>query len=289
MNFRHLHYFWMAARAGGVVKAGERLHTTPQTLSSQIKLLEERLGRPLFRREGRRLELTDDGRVALGYADEIFALGAELEEALRARRGTPRAPEFHVGVADSVPKSLAAQLLAPALALPAPVRPVVREGKFADLLADLAVHRLELVIADAPLPRQLSVKAFNHALGGTGVSFFAAPSLTAELAGRFPKCLDGAPLLLPGPGSALRAPLEEWLARHRVQPRIVGEFDDSALAKALGRHGHGVFVAPTVLRAEVCAQFDVQCLGAADGLTEQFYAISSQRRITHPEIGRAHV
>ena len=285
MNYKHLHYFWMAARSGGIARAGERLHTTPQTLSGQIKLLEERLGRRLFRRQGRELALTDDGRVALGYADEIFALGSELEAALRAPAGAERVAEFHVGVSDAVPKSLAAHLLQPALAAATPLRLIVREGKLEDLLATLAVHRLDLVLADAPLPRHLSVRAFNHPLGATGVSFFATEALRRQLGpGRFPKPLNGAPMLWPGAGSALRAPLEEWLARHRVQPRVVGEFDDSALAKAFGRAGHGVFTAPSVLREEVCAQFGVQWLGEAEGLAEQFYAISSQRRITHPGV-----
>ena len=176
MNFKHLHYFWVAARAGGVVRAGEQLHTTPQTLSGQIKLLEARLGRRLFRRAGRRLELTDDGRVALGYADQIFALGGELESAMRARRREgPLVIEFRVGVADSVAKTMAYRLLEPALRMAEPVRLVCHEWHFPDLLAELALHRLDLVIANEPLPSRISVKAFNHALGESTMSFFAVP------------------------------------------------------------------------------------------------------------------
>ena len=122
MNFKHLHYFWVAARAGGVVRAGEQLHTTPQTLSGQIKLLEERLGRQLFRKSGRKLELTEDGRVALGYADEIFHLGGALEAAMREKRDGPRVLDFRVGVADAVPKTMAYRLLEPALNMAEPVR-----------------------------------------------------------------------------------------------------------------------------------------------------------------------
>ena len=167
MNFKHLYYFWVAAKAGGIMRAGEQLHTTPQTLSGQIKLLEEWLGRKLFRKSGRQVELTEDGRVALGYADEIFALGAELETALRQARGGKRVLEFRVGVADSVAKSVAYRLLEPALSINEPVRLIGSEGKFPDLLAQLALHRLDLVIADEPLSKRVSVKAFNHPLGTT--------------------------------------------------------------------------------------------------------------------------
>jgi len=198
VNFKHLHYFWMAARAGGIVRAGEQLHTTPQTLSGQIKLLEDRLGRKLFRKAGRQLELTDDGRTALKYADEIFALGNELENALRRPRGADeRVLEFRVGVADSVAKSVAYRLLEPALNLTEPVRMVCHEWKYADLLAELALHRLDLVIANEPLSRRVSVKAFNHELGRTPMSFFAAPALMARLGGPFPRCLDGQPWCTP--------------------------------------------------------------------------------------------
>lgn len=283
MNFKHLHYFWMAARAGGIVRAGEQLHTTPQTLSGQIKLLEDRLGRKLFRKAGRQLELTDDGRTALKYADEIFALGSELENALRRPRGADeRVLEFRVGVADSVAKSVAYRLLEPALNLTEPVRMVCHEWKYADLLAELALHRLDLVIANEPLSRRVSVKAFNHELGRTPMSFFAAPALMARLGGPFPRCLDGQPLLVHSATSPVRQQLEAWLARERLAPRIVGEFDDGALMKAFGREGRGIFLAPTVLEGEVSAQYEVRVVGRSEELVEDFFAISVERRITHP-------
>lgn len=283
MNFKHLHYFWMAARAGGIVRAGEQLHTTPQTLSGQIKLLEDRLGRKLFRKAGRQLELTDDGRTALKYADEIFALGNELENALRRPRGADeRVLEFRVGVADSVAKSVAYRLLEPALNLTEPVRMVCHEWKYADLLAELALHRLDLVIANEPLSRRVSVKAFNHELGRTPMSFFAAPALMARLGGPFPHCLDGQPLLVHSATSPVRQQLEAWLARERLAPRIVGEFDDGALMKAFGREGRGIFLAPTVLEGEVSAQYEVRVVGRSEELVEDFFAISVERRITHP-------
>jgi LysR family transcriptional regulator, transcriptional activator of nhaA len=285
MNFKHLHYFWVTAKAGGVVRAGEQLHTTPQTLSSQIKLLEERLGRKLFRKSGRKLELTDDGRVALRYADDIFALGGEMEAALREQRSAgPQALEFRVGVADSVPKSVAYRLLEPAFHVPQPLRLICGEGKFPDLLAQLALHRVDLVIADEPLSQRLSVKAFNHALGQSPMSFFCAPTLKRGLKRGFPECLNDAPMLIQGAASPLRPQFEAWLVRHRLHPRVVGEFDDGALMKAFGREGRGVFMAPTVLEDETAEQYAVQCIGRSDELVESFFAISVERRITHPAV-----
>jgi LysR family transcriptional activator of nhaA len=285
INFKHLHYFWVAAKAGGVVRAGEQLHTTPQTLSGQIKLLEDRLGRRLFRKSGRKLELTDDGRVALGYADEIFGLGSELEAAMRERRsGGREVLEFRVGIEDAVAKSVAYRLLEPALALPQPVRLICTEGRFDDLLAQLALHRMDLVIADEPLPRRLAVKAYNHVLGSSAMSFFCAPDLARHLQGPFPACLNGAPMLIPGPTSTVRAQFDAWLTLHTLQPQIVGEFDDGALMKAFGRKGRGVFVSPSVVEEETCAQYGVQVVGRSNELVEQFYAISGERRITHPGV-----
>lgn len=283
MNFKHLHYFWVAARAGGVMRAGEQLHTTPQTLSSQIKLLEERLGRHLFKKVGRKLELTEDGRTALRFADEIFTLGGELETAMRERSTQGQeAIEFRVGVSDAVAKTVACRLLEPAFKLPGPVRLICHEWKFADLLAELALHRLDLVIANEPLSRRVSVKAFNHKLGSSTLSFFGAPALVSQMTGPFPRNLDGMPLLVQAAGSPVRQQLEVWLARRQVHPRIVGEFDDTALMKSFGREGRGLFVAPTILESELQAQYGVRVLGQSDELVEDFYAISVERRITHP-------
>ncbi len=282
MNFKHLHYFWVTAKAGGVMRAGEQLHTTPQTLSGQIKLLEEWLGRKLFRKSGRQLELTEDGRLALGYADQIFTLGSELETALRQARGGPRVLDFSVGVADSVAKSVAYRLLEPALSVPEPVRLICSEGKFPDLLAQLALHRLDLVIADEPMSRRISVKAFNHPLGSTAMSFFCAPSLKPQLRGEFPACLNDMPMLIQGASASIRQQLEGWLIRHQIRPRVIGEFDDGALMTAFGREGRGVFMAPSVLEAETVSQFGVDVIGRTDELVEEFFAVSVERRITHP-------
>lgn len=285
MNFKHLHYFWVAAKAGGVVRAGEQLHTTPQTLSAQIKLLEDRLGRRLFRKSGRQLELTDDGRVALRYADEIFALGGELETALREKRGTHEQQlELRVGIEDVVAKSVAYKLLEPALNIDEPLRLICVEGSFNDLMAQLALHRIDLVLADEPLTRKLSVKAFNHKLGSSTVTFFASPELAAKLRQPFPKCLDGAPMLVPGAGSSVRPQFDAWLERERLHPRVVGEFGDGALMKAFGRQGRGVFLSPSVVEEETVSQYGVQVIGRSDEISDDFYAITAERRITHPGV-----
>ena len=282
MNFKHLHYFWVTAKAGGIMRAGEQLHTTPQTLSGQIKLLEEWLGRSLFRKSGRKLELTDDGRLALGYAEQIFTLGAELEAAVRQARGGQQVLEFRVGVADSVAKSVAYRLLEPALSVSEEVRMICSEGKFPELLSQLALHRLDLVIADEPMSKRMSIKAFNHPLGSTTMSFFCAPALKEKLRGAFPACLNDMPMLIQGASASIRQQLEGWLTRHEVHPRVIGEFDDGALMTAFGRQGRGVFMAPTVLEAETVAQFGVTVIGRTDELVEEFFAVSVQRRITHP-------
>ncbi|WP_219216042.1 transcriptional activator NhaR [Variovorax boronicumulans] len=282
MNFKHLYYFWAAAKAGGIVRAGEQLHITPQTLSTQIKLLEESLGCHLFQKSGRGVELTPEGRTALSYADQIFSLGAELEAAVGNKRSGVRTLNFRVGIADAVPKAIAYRLLEPALAIPEQVRLICHEGHFRDLLGQLSVQRLDLVIANEAMGKQTSVKAFNHTLGTTAMTFFATPALHASLEGSYPQCLDGAPMLIPGSASAMRQRLDLWLAEHALRPRLIGEFDDAALLKAFGGEGRGVFMAPTVLEDETCAQYGVKVLGRASELVEEFFGISVERRITHP-------
>jgi LysR family transcriptional activator of nhaA len=281
MNFKHLHYFWVTAKAGGVMRAGAQLHITPQTLSGQIRLLEEALGRKLFQKNGRTMVLTEAGRVALGYADQIFSLGSELDSAVRQAHGGQPVLEFRVGVADAVNKSVAYRLLEPALGLGVPVRLVASEGKFAELLSRLALNRLDLVIADEPMSRRINVRAFNHPLGRSSMSFCATAGLVQQLLGPFPACLSGMPLLIPGAQASVRQQLEAWLTRHSLAPRIVGEFDDAALMTAFGRQGGGVFMVPSVMEAETLAQFGVQCVGRSEELVEEFYAVSVERRITH--------
>ena len=283
LNFKHLHYFFAVAKAGAVNRAAEKLHLTPQTLSGQLTQFEQRLGVALFRRSGRRLELTDTGRLVLSYAEELFQVSAELEEALHGRQ-EERAFPFRVGIADVVAKSIAHRLLAPALALPEPVRLVCREDRLDRLLGELAVHRLDMVLADRPMPPGMDVKGYSHPLGECGISFFAAAGLAARLAGGFPEILDAAPLLIPGEDSALRAPLTRWLERCNLRPRIVGEFDDSALMKAFGMAGAGVFPAPSATRQEVESQYGVVRLGETKEIRERFFAISVERKIVHPAV-----
>jgi len=283
LNFKHLHYFYAVAKSGAVNRAAEKLHLAPQTLSGQLAQFEERLGVALFLRAGRRLVLTETGRLALSYAEELFQVSAELEEVLRGNQ-EERALPFRVGIADVVPKSIAHRLLAPTLALAEPVRLVCREDRLDRLLAELAIHRLDMVLADRPLPPGMDVKGYSHPLGECGVAFFAAPALAARLGDAFPHNLDGAPLLIPGEDSALRAPLTRWLERKGVRPRIVGEFDDSALMKAFGQAGAGVFPAPSASELDVARQYGAVKLGETKEIKERFFVISVERRIVHPAV-----
>ena len=281
INYKHLHYFWAVAREGGVARASERLHLTPQTISGQLSLLEEHLGVDLFSRVGRNLELTDSGRLVLSYADEIFSLGGELEEVIhQLPDGRPQL--FRVGVVDVVPKSIAHRVLQPALQMPEPVRMVCREASLDMLLAELAVHRLDLVLADRTIPPTISTRGFSHKLGECAVSFFATEKLKKKLKGDFPRCLDGAAILLPSSGTQLRSGIDKWLDKHRIHPRMVAEFDDSALMKVFGQEGAGIFIAPAVIEAEVEWQYQVMAIGRVDEVKEHFYAISVERRVNHP-------
>ncbi len=283
LNYKHLHYFQTVAKTGAINRAAEKLHLTPQTLSGQIGAFEARLGVALFRRSGRRLELTDAGRTALAYADEIFHVGAELEEALQNRAAAPVHP-FRVGIADVVPKAIAYQLLAPALALAEPVKLVCREDRLQTLAAELSIHRLDMVLADRPLPSSMDIKGYSHPLGECGIAFLAAKRVTKILPGAFPACLDGAPLLIPGEDSALRVPLLRWLEKQGVTPVIVGEFDDSALMSAFGQAGAGVFPAPLTVAPAVMRQYEVAELGRTADIRERYFAISVERRLSHPAV-----
>ena len=281
INYKHLRYFWAVANEGGVARAGESLHLTPQTISGQLSLLEESLGVELFTRVGRNLEITEVGRLVLSYANEIFSLGGELEEAIHQL--PERRPQlFRVGVVDVLPKSIAHRILEPALQMPEPVRMVCREASLDTLLAELAVHRLDLVLADRPIPPTVSTRGFSHKLGECAVSFFANEKLHKKLTGDFPDCLDGAPLFLPSSGTQLRSGIDRWLDKHRIHPRIIAEFDDSALMKSFGQEGAGIFIAPAAIEAEVEWQYQATAIGQTDEVQEHFYAISVERRVVHP-------
>lgn len=283
LNFKHLRYFWLVAKSGSIARASEQLHLTPQSISGQLSELEQNLGTDLFRRAGRGLELTETGQRILSYAEEIFSLGDELLDAVRDQT-TKRSVPFTVGIADSVPKFIAYLLVEPALRLAEPVRLICREGRLTALLADLAVHRLDLVIADRPMPANLNVRGYSHLLGESDLTFFATDALLKTLNGSFPALLNGAPFLMPGEDVAIRPRLEQWLAAQRLFPHIVGEFDDSALIKAFGQVGAGIFVAPTALAAHICEQHHVVVVGRIDSISEQLFAITTERRLTHPAI-----
>ncbi len=287
INYKHLHYFWAVAKAGSITLASQRLFLAPQTISGQLSLFETILGEPLFNRVGKRLELTDKGKLVLSYADEIFSLGKELEETLKQPMAD-RPMQFRLGISDAVPKIIAYRLIEPALREKDAPRLICREGNVTNLLAELAVHRLDLVIADSPMPHAVNVRAFNHFLGECGLTFFATKKLAQQIkwhdADDFPHCLNKAPMLLPGIDDAIRHTLMRWFEDNNVQPNITGEFDDGALMKAFGQASVGVFVAPTAIAQLVCEQFNVIAIGEAKALIKSFYAISVERKIRHPAV-----
>ena len=281
LNYHHLLYFWVVAREGGLTPAGKVLRLSHPTLSAQVHALEDQLGEKLFTKVGRKLELTEMGRVVYRYAGEIFSLGREMMDTIRGRAtGTPL--RLDVGIVDVVPKLVVRRLLEPALHLSEPVRLVCTEGPFDELLADLALHTLDVVISDGPVPTGSTIRAFNHLLGETGVSFFGTKALADAYRRGFPRSLDGAPMLLPIEGLTLRRSLDHWMDRHRIHPKVVAEFEDSALMKVFGGDGAGVFPAPTAVESEVLAQHRVHLLGRADDVRERFYAISVERRLKNP-------
>lgn len=282
-NYKQLYYFWQVANSGGITRAAEHLHLTPQTISGQISELERGLGSKLFRRTGRRLELTAAGKLALSHASEIFQLGKELESLLRGDQDSGDLV-LRVGVADVVPKSIAYRLLAPALNLPESVRLICQEDKLERLFAELAIHKLDLVIADRSLPGDLGVKGYSHALGHCAIDFHATAALAARYRDGFPRSLQGAPMLVPSTGAALRGPLLRWFSEQQIQPHIVGEFDDAALMKAFGQAGAGVFPAPAAIADEVRNQYQVEVIGRAEKVVVKYFAISVERQITHPAV-----
>jgi LysR family transcriptional activator of nhaA len=282
LNYHHLFYFWTVARAGSIARASEELHLAQPTISNQLKTLEASLGVKLLERQGRRLVLTDEGRTVLRYADDIFRTGRELQ---RAVKGLPTGQRLRLvaGVLDVIPKRMASLLLQPAVDAHPGLHLVCREGPLPELLAELAVHELDVVLADVPATEQVKVKAFSHRLGDCGTSFFAAPRHAALRRG-FPRSLAGAPTLLPAEGTALRRALDAWFVAAGIQPTVTGEFDDSALMNDFGSRGLGVFPAPTALEDAVRAQYDVTVIGRLEEAREDFYAITVERRLRHPGV-----
>ncbi|MCA9728904.1 MAG: transcriptional activator NhaR [Candidatus Eisenbacteria bacterium] len=285
LNYHHLLYFWTVAKEGGVTEASKVLHLTHPTISGQIRQLEESLGEKLFVRSGRRLQLTEVGRVVYRYADEIFGLGRELVDTLQGRP-TGQPIRLAVGILDVVPKLIVRRLLDPAFRLPEPVRVVCEEDRYERLLAGLALHELDVVFADAPVPSGSSLRVFHHLLGECGLSFFANAELTKERKRGFPRSLDGAPLLLPTRMSATRRGLEQWFEARKVRPNVVAEIEDSSLLSVLGADGLGIFPGPTAIEKEICRQYQVRVVGRASEIQERFYAVSVERKIKDPAVIR---
>ena len=283
LNYHHLLYFWTVAREGSVVRAAEALSLTQPTISGQIRALEDALGEKLFERAGRRLVLTEVGRLVFRYADEIFTLGRELLDTLNDRP-TGRPYRLVVGIADVMPKLIVRRLIEPALALPEGVQVICREDKTERLLAALSLHELDVVLADTPMGPGVSVRAFNHLLGESPVSILGTRALAQKLRRNFPRSLAQAPMLLPTENTVVRRSLDQFFAANDVRPRVVGEIEDSALLKLFGEAGMGVFPAPAVIEQDVCRQFGVQVIGRLEGVRERFYAISVEKKLKHPAV-----
>jgi LysR family transcriptional activator of nhaA len=281
LNYHHLLYFWTVARAGSIAKACATLRLAQPTISGQLRLLEQALGEKLFVKSGRGLALTDVGQVVFNYADEIFGLGRELQQAIQGHK--PRG-SLLVGISDMVPKLIAYRILQPVLQMPSAPQLVCDEAPLDQLLAQLADHHLDVVLTDTPVAPLDRRRVFNHLLGSCGVSLFAAPKLAARYRRGFPQSLSGAPLLLPVPNSTLRHAIDHWLDAHNIQTHIVGEFKDSALIKTFGSAGAGLFFAPTAIEADVRATYRVGVIGRLDSVRENFYAVSVERRLKHPAV-----
>lgn len=285
LNYNHLLYFWTVAREGGVARAAEALHLTPQTVSGQLRQLETQIGAPLFERVGRGLVLTETGTLVHEYADQMFSIGTELTQRIRSGLpGTPRT--LHVGIVDSIPKLIAYRLLQPVLNGDAPQALDCTEGPLETLLAAMALHRLDLVLSDHAMPPGIGLRAFTHPLGESGVSFFSTRRNARALARRFPASLDGAPVLLPSARSATRRALEDWFERAGVRPRVVAEVEDSALLKAFGQGGAGAFPAPTAIADEIERMYGARRIGEAHGVRESYLVLGARRHRNHPALAR---
>lgn len=283
LNYHHLLYFWMVAREGTILRAAEKLHIGQPAISTQLRSLEESLGQKLFQKSGRTLQLTETGKTVFRYADEIFSLGRELQDALK-NRSTGRALRFVVGVADALPKLMVHRLLEPALRLPDEVQVVCIDGEPDRLMAQLALHELDLVVCDGPANPRLGLKAFNHLLGECGVTFFGTEELARRYRKGFPESLKGAPFLMPANNSMLRRSLDQWFDALGIRPVIRGEFSDSALLKAFGQFGDGLFAAPSAVEDDVKRMYHVSVVGRDDSLRERFYAVSVEKRLKHPAV-----
>lgn len=283
VNYHHLLYFWSVAREGSLARAAGELRLAQSTVSKQIHLLEETLGHELFQKSGRRLVLTESGKVVYRYADEIFRLGREMVDTLHDRPvGKPL--RVTVGIADVVPKLMAEKVLSAAFHMGSPVRLICREGRADRLIADLALHDLDMILTDAPAVPNVKIRAFSHLLGDSEVALFAPTDLAPRLREEFPASLDGAPMLLPTENTALRMTLDQWFETRGVRPDVVGEFEDSALLREFGQKGAGIFPAPYVMAGEIEAHYKVMLIGRVPEVRERLYAVTVERKIKNPAV-----
>lgn len=283
LNYKHLHYFWVVAQEGSVTRAAERLDVAVQTVSGQLSLLERSLGKALFAAQGRGLVLTEAGRIALGYADQIFQLGEQMVDALDDAEGS-RNLRLVAGISDGLPKLVAHRLLTSVMEQLDNMRLICNEGEFQDLLADLALHKLDVVLTDRPAPTGGNLRVFSHSLAELEVGLFGTKALAERYGAEFPACLQGAPLLLPTRHNMVRGQIDRWLESHGIRPDIVGEYEDSALLQTFGRSGLGLFPAPLALADEVRRQLEAEPIGPMEGVREHIFAISNERRIRHPAV-----
>ncbi len=281
LNYRRLYYFRTVAHEGSMTAAAEALHVSQPSISVQIQKLEKALGHQLFDRSGRAVELTEEGKVVLGYADEVFRLMRELEETVRSGLGR-RPLRLVVGLSPALPNLVAIHLLGPAFAAEGPVRMILREKGTDRLISELSTHEMDLVLADMPIPQHVSVQAFNHPLGASPIDVFGPPLLAHETRDGFPHSLDGRPFLLPGEGSALRRSIEDWFARNAIQPQIVAEVEDIDLIHVLAEEGAGMFAAPAIIGDDLRVRYAVEQVGRAQGIRQEFFAITVDRRLKHP-------
>ena len=281
LNYHHLLYFWTVAKRGSIAKACEELRLAQPTISGQLRSLEESLGEKLFVRQGRRLAMTEAGRVVFRYADEIFALGSELSDVLKGRPRN-RPTRLVVGVSDLIPKLIAHRILEPALGIKGGVQIECYEDTPEKLLLSLSAHELDLVLTDAPAYSAVRVRVFNHLLGSSRLGLFATPRLANFYRKRYPQSLSGAPFLLPMKNTTSRQMMDQWFEEHEIRPRVIGEFQDTALLTTFARTGTGVFAAPLAIEREVKKAYQVTKLGDLGDLVAEFYAISAERRIKHP-------
>ncbi len=283
IKLKHLRYFWTVASNDSIANASEILHLTPQTISGQLSELEYQIGTKLFQKAGRNLALTDAGRLVFNYAEEIFRLSTELEGVLDGRDPIAQLT-LNVGIAMVVPKLLAYRILAPVLNLEEPVHLVCTEAPFVELLADLSVHKIDLILADSPFSPGLNIRAYNHLLGESGITFFSREPDDKLYRDNFPQSLDNAPMLMPTTNCALRRSLELWFDNIDVRPSVIAEFDDRALMKAFGEAAGGIFTSPTAVEDDVLDKYAVKVVGRSEEIRERFYAISAERKIKHPAI-----